>query len=209
MLQQLLIIIIHPNALSSSSYVLFSQTLPKWLLFQNWVYDVGITTYLTTLWGAKFFFKLFGGILKFDMLYALGISTLVLYLLIQILNLIPSLNLYINNGNVSVKIISNTHRWSYVVFDSFFKHLHTFQTNMFPEKLSAIKTTSSPLKYLTQKISGRIWISFTTTNSSPVSPNTKKTWKIHPHSKNYISYQMTRFASKLTTTNEPKTWKKA
>ena len=174
MLQQLLIIIIHPNALSSSSYVLFSQTLPKWLLFQNWVYDVGITTYLTTLWGAKFFFKLFGGILKFDMLYALGISTLVLYLLIQILNLIPSLNLYINNGNVSVKIISNTHRWSYVVFDSFFKHLHTFQTNMFPEKLSAIKTTSSPLKYLTQKISGRIWISFTITNSSPVSPNTKK-----------------------------------
>ena len=112
MLQQLLIIIIHPNALSSSSYVLFSQTLPKWLLFQNWVYDVGITTYLTTLWGAKFFFKLFGGILKFDMLYELGISTLVLYLLIQILNLIPSLNLYINNGNVSVKIISNTHRWS-------------------------------------------------------------------------------------------------
>ena len=177
MLQQLLIIIIHPNALSSSSYVLFSQTLPKWLLFQNWVYDVGITTYLTTLWGAKFFFKLFGGILKFDMLYALGISTLVLYLLIQILNLIPSLNLYINNGNVSVKIISNTHRWSYVVFDSFFKHLHTFQTNMFPEKLSAIKTTSSPLKYLTQKISGRIWISFTTTDSSPVSPNTKKNMK--------------------------------
>ena len=123
MLQQLLIIIIHPNALSSSSSFVFSQTLPKWLLFQNWVYDVGITTYLTTLWGAKFFRIVWG---NFKIWYTY-IGT---YLLFNS-NANPIFNLYINNGNVSVKIISSTHRWSCVVFDSFFKHLHTFQTNIY------------------------------------------------------------------------------